>query len=172
MIKNLNIVVAEDKNGKVKVVHVGKDRSKAKDAFEKATKSKENFLCVVHCRNPQFEARKFPSKAARYRAELAAEAKAEKEKKALDEAAAIEAAARLNTSFAALELADIHGIALTGIKGTGPNGQVITADVEPLIPAKNKVDPPADPNPSAPSSGSPDPENDDGPEAPDTGEEE
>jgi pyruvate/2-oxoglutarate dehydrogenase complex dihydrolipoamide acyltransferase (E2) component len=148
MIKNLNIVVAEDKNGKVKVVHVGKDRSRAKEAFQKAAASKENFQCVIHCRNPQFEARKFPSKAARYRAELQAEADAAKQAAEGEELARLEAQARLNSSFAALELADIHGIRLAGIAGTGPNGQVIVADLTPLIPssppaAETGINPPA-----------------------------
>jgi UDP-N-acetylmuramoylalanine-D-glutamate ligase len=68
MIKNLNIIVALDGKGKIKLLHGGNDRGKAQTAFEKAASDPEN-ECVLHVRNPKFERRKFPAKALRYREE-------------------------------------------------------------------------------------------------------
>jgi hypothetical protein len=68
MIKNLNIIVAQDAKGKIKLLHGGTDRGKAQKIFEKAANDPEN-ECVLHVRNPKFERRKFPAKALRYREE-------------------------------------------------------------------------------------------------------
>jgi hypothetical protein len=70
MIKSLNIIVGETTDGKLKVIHLGKDRGKAQAAFEKARA--DDYECLIHLRNPAFERRKFPLKAKRFAAEYAA----------------------------------------------------------------------------------------------------
>lgn len=83
MIKNLNLVVTQDASGKIKVAHVGDDRRKALEQFEKAA-ANDKLECVVYVRNPSHSRRKFPARAARIKEERiaankAAEAAAEAE---------------------------------------------------------------------------------------------
>ena len=60
MIRNIQIVVAEDPEGNLSVVHLSKNRSAALDAFRAACR--DDFRCVLHYRNERMAARKFPLK--------------------------------------------------------------------------------------------------------------
>lgn len=87
MIKNLNMVVAQEaKSGKIVVISATDNRGAALKFFEKASTDKK-YSCVVHIRNPKFDRRKFPAKAAQIKKErLEAKAKEEDEAKKAAEA--------------------------------------------------------------------------------------
>jgi hypothetical protein len=60
MIRNIQIVVAEDPEGKLSVLHLSKNRSAALEAFRAAYRGE--YRCILHYRNERLAARKFPLK--------------------------------------------------------------------------------------------------------------
>jgi hypothetical protein len=60
MIRNLQIVVAETADGGLEILHLSKNRSTALDALRDSMKGP--FRCVLHIRNGNLAARKFPMK--------------------------------------------------------------------------------------------------------------
>jgi pyruvate/2-oxoglutarate dehydrogenase complex dihydrolipoamide acyltransferase (E2) component len=142
-LESLQIVATLSAKGELKIVHASDDRRAAIAAFEKAA-ADPKLLEVQRLRAPAFESRAFPSRNAQIRAERLAEKKALATIAAQEAAEALEATARGNASLAALELADINSIPLSGITGTGPGGQIITADIQPLIKTEPEKTPPLD----------------------------
>jgi pyruvate dehydrogenase E2 component (dihydrolipoamide acetyltransferase) len=139
MIEQLNLIVSESADGKHKVHYIGTDRTKAIEVFENRS-GDESLVELAHLREPRPERTIRPAYVAQVAAEEKAEAEAEVAAAQAAADAAAETAARANASLAAIELADIKGISLRGIAGTGPGGQIITADLADLPP----VDPPED----------------------------